>query len=461
MLNANILDLTLPLPESLTGLISSLDTIAARARLTKTLGWSLHSCLLDHIFSRRFVVRRAFLDDNVALSRRFVWAGLIQVALVPFVAAFMTMHFFLLHAQEWHDKRRYLGPREWSPVAQWSFREFNELPHVFEARLAASREPADIYLKLFPQPVIAALAHCIAFVSGAIVAVLLALAAALDGGDSILLYIRLGERNLLWYAGAGSAVFAMARAFAPIEATDSGTAVFAPPTPQSSQADCSKGSYTTSSGSHPLDESVGPVHAAELVMRRIAEHTHHFPEEWRGKAHTRDVSEAFSRAFRYKVWLFLDEVMSILFAPLILCFSLSSSTPNILQFVQENTVNIDGLGSVLGHSLFDFDVYGNAKYGSPTEGLKPTEHGKMEKSFLNFTMNHPEWVEGDRRATQLLHKIQRCASTPQNELVDCEVNGHPTSIGSRSDRTPADSALGLSFERLDRYAMTMQEGHAR
>ena len=85
----------------------------------------------------------------------------------------------------------------------------------------------------------------------------------------------------------------------------------------------------------------------------------------------------------------------------------------------------------------------------------------MEKSFLNFTMNHPEWVEGDRRATQLLHKIQRCASTPQNELVDCEVNGHPTSIGSRSDRTPADSALGLSFERLDRYAMTMQEGHAR
>ena len=77
MLNANILDLTLPLPESLTGLISSLDTIAARARLTKTLEWSLHSCLLDHIFSRRFVVRRAFLDDNVALSRRFVWAGLI------------------------------------------------------------------------------------------------------------------------------------------------------------------------------------------------------------------------------------------------------------------------------------------------------------------------------------------------------------------------------------------------
>ena len=100
MLNANILDLTLPLPELLVGRFPALDTTAARARLTKTLEWSLHSCLLDHIFSRRFVVRRAFLDDEVALSHRFVWAGLIHVALVPFVAAFMTMHFFLLRAQE-------------------------------------------------------------------------------------------------------------------------------------------------------------------------------------------------------------------------------------------------------------------------------------------------------------------------------------------------------------------------
>ena len=174
MLNANILDLTLPLPEFLAGHISSLDAAAAHARLTKTLEWSIHSCLLDHIFSRRFVVRRAFLDDEEALRRRFIWTGLVHVALVPFIAGFMTMHFFLLHAQEWRDKKHYLGPREWSPIARWSFRELNELPHVFETRLAASRKLADAYLKLFPRPMIAALARSVAFVSGALVAVLLA-----------------------------------------------------------------------------------------------------------------------------------------------------------------------------------------------------------------------------------------------------------------------------------------------
>jgi hypothetical protein len=36
------------------------------------------------------------------------------------------------HAQEWHSNKNYLGPREWDHLALWHFREFNELPHVFE-----------------------------------------------------------------------------------------------------------------------------------------------------------------------------------------------------------------------------------------------------------------------------------------------------------------------------------------
>jgi len=404
MLNANTLDLTLPLPTLFTGRVSSLDTIAARARLTKTLEWSIHSCLLDHIFSRRFVVRRAFLENEMALRRRFVRAGLVHVALVPFVAVFMTMHFFLLHAQEWHDKKHYLGPREWSPVAQWSFRELNELPHVFETRLAASRKPANAYVSLFPRPVVATLARCVAFVSGALVAVLLALAAALDGGDSILLYIKLGDRNLIWYAGVASAAFAIARAFVPSnDDRESYSCLLA--APRVNEIDeASKENYRNSSNKHDT---------AECIMQHIADHTHCFPAEWRGKAHTQDVHDAFSRAFQYKAWLFFDEVMSVFFAPLILCFSLSSSASSTLQFVRDNTVDVDGLGSVLGHSLFDFDTYGNVKYGSPIEGVKPTEGGKLEKSFLNFTLNYPEWAKGDERTTRFLASVQHRASAPR------------------------------------------------
>lgn len=431
MLNADIFDLTLPLPQSIAGQSALLDTSAGRARLTKTIEWSLHLCLLDHIFSRHFAVRHAFLRDEAALRRRFFWAGLIHVALVPFVAAFMVMHFFLLNAQDWRDKKNYLGPREWSPVAQWSFRELNELPHVFEKRLAASRKFAEAYLTLFPRPVINALARCVAFVSGALVAVLLALAATVDGGDAILLYIKLGDRNLLWYAGAASAAFAISRALLPDDAVKN------------------RGVNT-----HP-----GAKDAAEFVMRRIAEHTHCFPEDWRNQAHTHNVRDAFTCAFSYKAWLFFDEVMSVFFAPLVLCCSLSSSAPNILKFIRDNTVDVDGLGSVLGHSLFDLDTYGDVKYGSPVDGVKPTENGKLEKSFLNFTLHYPEWVAGDERAARFLENIKHCAtfhhshrskdSESENERIEentCRI----------SHRNQAEKLLGLSFERLDQYAASMK-----
>lgn len=443
MLNANILDLTLPLPMSLAGRSALLDTSAARARLTKTLEWSLHLCLMDHIFSQRFIIRRTFLDDELALRRRFISAGLIHVALVPFVAVFMVMHFFLLHAQDWHDKKHYLGPREWSPVAQWSFRELNELPHVFEKRIAASREPADAYLKLFPQPIVVALARCLAFVSGAIVTVLLALAAALDSGDAILLYVKLGDRNLLWYAGAASAVFAISRAFVPTD-EEKNTSVGVD-TPRNRTSHAHPGGYNAGDNTTDMD--------AEVIMQRIAEHTHCFPEEWRGQAHTHDVRDAFACAFRYKAWLFFDEVTSVVFAPLVLCFSLPSSAPTILKFIRDNTVDVDGLGSVLGHSLFDFDTYGDTRYGSPINGAKPMERGKMEKSFLNFTLNYPEWAASDERSAHFFKNVKDCASTPRTNPSDKEADRFVIKNAFRPHcQYPTDELLGLSFERLDQYA---------
>ncbi len=43
--------------------------------------------------------------------------------------------------------RDYLGPREWTLMATWTFREFNELLHFFERRMEGSYECATAYLR--------------------------------------------------------------------------------------------------------------------------------------------------------------------------------------------------------------------------------------------------------------------------------------------------------------------------
>ena len=69
----------------------------------------------------------------------------------------------------------------------WKFREFNELPHVFEERMNKAIEPTNNYVSLFRNPLLAILARCVAYITGSIVAALL-LASIFEQGA--LIYVR-------------------------------------------------------------------------------------------------------------------------------------------------------------------------------------------------------------------------------------------------------------------------------
>ena len=184
----------------------------------------------------------------------------------------------------------------------------------------------------FSRPLVT-LARCVSFVAGAL-AVLLLLTLF---DESIVLHVTLGERNLLWYVGVLSAVFAMARSLVPTDYEA-----------ESERARC----------------------APETALRLVAEHTHYQPDRWRGRAHTHAVRDEFLALFKFKAALFYEELVCVLLSPLIMCFSLPSCARAVLDFVRENTVDVDGLGSVLGQSLFDFSQYGNEEYAAGETGAR-------------------------------------------------------------------------------------------
>lgn len=87
---------------------------------------------------------------------------------------------------------------------------------------------------------------------------------------------------------------------------------------------------------------------------QVASHTHFMPEHWWGKTHTAEVRGELLSMFKYKAQLFLEELLSVLFAPVILCFSMPACAQEIVDFVTEHTVDVEGVGSVCSYSLFDF-----------------------------------------------------------------------------------------------------------
>lgn len=57
--------------------------------------------------------------------------------------------------QEYHKNPSSIGGRAYTPFAQWKFREFNELPHLFTRRLDESYPTANIYIAQFPNEKVA------------------------------------------------------------------------------------------------------------------------------------------------------------------------------------------------------------------------------------------------------------------------------------------------------------------
>jgi autophagy-related protein 9 len=144
--NLGLLDLTLPnlipdwTPYPLKHWLGNSQLISdshhnKRIFYSKSIEWSIYFCVLNYMFNHSRKIRPAFYGDPSSLQKRFMLCGIAHLLFMPFLLFFVTLHFFMLNVYDWQSTKEYLGPREWSEVAQWKFREFNELPHLFERRL--------------------------------------------------------------------------------------------------------------------------------------------------------------------------------------------------------------------------------------------------------------------------------------------------------------------------------------
>lgn len=208
------------------------------------------------------------------------------------------------------------------------------------------------YVDQFPKKMTEDIARSVAFMSGAITAVL-AVCTVLDS-ELFLGFEITKDRTVLFYLGIFGAIWAMTRGMVSEE-----TAVFNP----------------------------------EYALRNVIEYTHYMPDHWDGRLHSFEVKKEFAELYKMKVVIFLEEVMGIITTPMLLLFSLPKCSDQIIDFFREFTVHVDGLGYVCSFAVFDFKRgVGNAgRRGSlpdVREDYYTTKHGKMAASYYGFLDNY-------------------------------------------------------------------------
>ncbi|CAI0385579.1 unnamed protein product [Linum tenue] len=340
------------------------DGTQYRLVLTKTLEWTLNWCILQSMFDRNFCVRMDFLSNPKTLKKRLMVVGLAMLLLSPFLVIFMLVYLFLRHAEQFYNHPGTASSRRWSNLSRWMFREFNEVDHLFKHRINSSIVHASEYLKQFPSPIISIVAKFISFVSGGFAAVLLIIALV----EESLLEGHIFGRNLFWYAAVFGTITAISRA-----AVTDDLLVLDP----------------------------------EGTMAVVVQHTHYMPKRWRCKEHTETVRIEFETLFQYTGMMLLEEMASIFLTPLLLLFVVPKQVDDILEFISDFTVDVQGVGHVCSFSAFDFLNHGNSNYASPCNAPRTqrSSQGKMEKAMLSFKSSYPSW-EPNAQGKQFLLNLR-------------------------------------------------------
>jgi len=365
MINKGVLCLSLPIPG-----------YKRRALLTKTMEWSLFWGLLNPMFDHNFEIRVEYKTNFEFLKQRFKILAVIWVLLAPFLLVFLVIYFIMKNAEKLYHSPGVFLERSWSPFACWKLREFNELEHQLESRKLMSLKPAQEYLSQFPNFALVHFGQLLSFIFGSFVALLLCIALLddrlLEGGDFL-------GHNLVWWAAILTIGLKLSRGLISTDQVQSDP---------------------------------------EQCLEEIVKYTHYYPSQgWRGQARSKEVKESFEKLYQFQVCNFLDELASLVLGPYLLYFFLSSNADRIVQFLQNYSTRIEGVGDVCSLAAFDFERHGDVKFGSPLLVPKDrqSQEGKMEKSFLTFAETYPQW-KPNQQGQQLLQNLEPFVITSFHEL---------------------------------------------
>ncbi|XP_029971176.1 autophagy-related protein 9B isoform X2 [Salarias fasciatus] len=335
------------------------------------------------------------------LSRVILLMGVANLLLCPFILVWQVLYAFFSYTEVIRREPGSLGARRWSLYGRLYLRHFNELDHELHGRLGRGYKPTSKYMNSFTSPLLTVLAKNVAFFSGSVLAVLIALTVY----DEDVLTVQ----HILTAITVLGVVITITRSFIP-------------------------------------DEHM--VWCPEQLLQCVLAHIHYMPDHWRGNANKSETRDEVAQLFQYKAVFILEELLSPIVTPFILIFLLRNKSLEIIDFFRNFTVEVVGVGDICSFAQMDIRRHGNPTWMSEgqTEAsvYQQAENGKTELSLMHFTIKNPRWQPPQESSVFISHlkeKVQHDAQGgPSTQLLLSEA---PlcTSLQSNESATGPDNLL--------------------
>nr|CDS33091.1 autophagy protein 9A [Hymenolepis microstoma] len=335
----------------------------------------------------KFLGKRIELADEFALHSRIL--GAVCLVLSPIVFLVQILLFLFSNSQRLRFDPAQLAGRTWSNYARLYLRHFNELPHELNLRLNAAYKTASEYLDCFQSRFLSTLASHLIFTLG---------------GLSLLMFCAGAIKEEFLHLPGYLAVMAFGGLVVKVVMG--------------------------------LIPSEDVYHVPRFPLSSTLAIIHYMPDKWLNNAHTSQVRAEFSQLFQYRFVAAIEEILSPFIVPIILLFGIPKRSLDIVDFLRNCTVEIDGVGDICSYAQLELSRHGDPDWYPSDDLPSPggsdevsgggrqitAVGGKTELSIAHFYSINPTW--------NLSSANRKFIDDLQKQLIDMQ-------------RTQADVMLGL------------------
>ena len=263
--------------------------------LTKMTEWIIYSSIINTIHDidineNDFNTKKKL--ENILL-KRLKLTGIICVIISPFLLIFMFVYILLIYGNKYHSNSSD-SYRQWNKYSLCKFREYNELPHLFEERIVRSIKYSHNYIISFETGSSTKLLKLISFMVSSMLVTLLGLGFL----NEDIMTVHIGNRAIAWYVVFLGIILTIVKLF-----------------------------DFDQYNSKPKDK----------ILFKIKEFTRFIPKKWEENPKSYDTYQEFTKWFQSIIEIYLIELISVLISPLILIYKYKKVAKDVSEFVFQNT----------------------------------------------------------------------------------------------------------------------------
>jgi autophagy-related protein 9 len=405
------------------------------AMLTKDIfGWNTLSGVFTKVLEynlEKSITGALFRDDGILikdvmfqhrkreyvqkLQTSFYYYGILNLICMPFVFSALTVFFIYRYVSEYHKKPKAMGMYSFTPIAKWRLRDFNELPHVYTARLNRAHPTIIEYFGQFVNETYNIVFKFVSFILGSTMLILVGVSFFYP---DVIISLFVTEQPVIFYVGVVGLLFAVVR-------------------------------------NSTVDEPI--VYEPDEKFDRLMKDLHGTPTTWNNMS-TKERYFEIRRLFRYKWMIFLLEIASVIYVPFILLFWLPHQAENIVDFFRENSIYVDKMGIICSCANFDAQqplMRASDDNDDDVCSVTSSMDMKTSTSMLNFKETYKTWdperFKRNGTSSDLLnqeYKERQRASRLQRDHRERPQSPMPSMPSMPSIDSNSNSALTQELQRL-------------